>query len=90
MEISSLVLFGTIVGLLSTIFGSRTHVGLLGAVLLGVAGALSGSFLVTLLFERPGGIGATTSVFLIPFLGACTLLVLRGTMSQTRGGGTND
>lgn len=81
-----LILFGGIVGLLSTMFGSKAPTGLLGAVALGVAGALAGSFLASMLIERPGGF-SSMGMFLIPILGAGILLVLRRTMPGAGGGG---
>ena len=74
MNILSWILFGLIVGIVANVIDpADSQGGLLGAILLGVAGALVGGFIANLLF----GVGVTSfdiTSFIVAIAGSLVLL----------------
>lgn len=77
MGFTSLILFGSIVGVLSTILSSRGRTGLLGAMLIGSVGALSGSFIANMLFEVQTGALSRTLILMLTLASTLGLVFLR-------------
>lgn len=77
MGILNLILFGSIIGILSTVLSPRAKTGLLGAMLLGSVGAISGSFIANMLFEVQTGTLSRTLILVLTFASAFGLVFLR-------------
>lgn len=80
MGILNLILFGSIVGVLSTVLFRGVRTGLLGAMLLGTVGAISGSFLANMLFESGTGAVTKMTVLFLTFSSSLALVYLRRTI----------
>jgi len=82
MNILSWILFGLIVGIVANaVDPSPNRGGVLGAILLGIAGALAGGFLANLVF----GItvtGFNLTSFLVAIAGSLLLLILGRAMRR--------
>lgn len=82
MSILSWLIFGMIVGIIANIIDpSPSRGGLLGAVGLGIGGALIGGFLASLIFST-GISGFNLSSFFIAVLGSLILLFVERSLRQ--------
>ncbi len=76
MNIISWIVFGLIVGIIANIIDSRpAQGGILGAIVLGIAGALVGGFIGDLLFGV-GVSGFNLSSFIVAAIGSLVVLWL--------------
>ena len=77
MDILNLILFGSIVGVLSTVLFKGARTGLLGAMLLGSVGAISGSFIANMLFESGTETITKITVLFLTLASSLALVSLR-------------
>lgn len=85
MGIILYIIFGAIVGwIASIIMGRNAEQGAIGNIVVGIVGAIIGSFIVTA-FGGPGVTGFNLSSFLVALLGAAVLLFI---VNLFRRGGT--
>jgi len=85
MGIISWLLFGALAGWIASILMGRNHgMGCLTSILVGVAGALLGGWLSSLLFNWGGVTGFNWRSFLIAVGGACLLLAVFGGIGRKK------
>jgi uncharacterized membrane protein YeaQ/YmgE (transglycosylase-associated protein family) len=77
MDVVSWLLFGLIVGIVANAIDPRPQQGgLVGSLLLGVAGALLGGFMANLLLGYTAPHGFNITSFLVAIIGSLALLAL--------------
>ncbi|MGO8683908.1 MAG: GlsB/YeaQ/YmgE family stress response membrane protein [Thermoleophilia bacterium] len=80
MGIFSWIVIGLLAGLAAR-FVTKRHVGLIVTVLVGIAGAIVGGWVLTAVSHGPGLTGFSLRSFLVAFAGAVVLLFVQGRVS---------
>jgi uncharacterized membrane protein YeaQ/YmgE (transglycosylase-associated protein family) len=83
MDILTLILVGLVAGLLASFLVGGIGFGLLGDIVVGIAGAFVGSWLFGVLKIRAPFTGLTSTIF-VAFVGAVLLLLLFGAVRRGR------
>lgn len=81
MGILSWIVIGLLAGLAARIVTKR-HVGLIATLVVGIAGALIGGWVLTAITHGPGLTGFSIRSFLVAFAGAVVLLFAYGLTSN--------
>jgi len=81
MGILSWIVIGALAGLAAR-FVTKRHVGLIVTVIVGIAGAIIGGWVMTAVTHGPGLTGFSLRSFLIAFAGAVVLLFVYGLIAS--------
>lgn len=77
MGILSWIVIGLLAGLAAR-FVTKSHVGLIVAIIVGIVGAVVGGWVMTAVTDGPGLTGFSIRSFLVAFAGAVVLLFVYG------------